>query len=158
MRGPDPEPVSAELGAWLDGGEERTLGTLIATFGSKSFALLFILLLALPALPLPTGGATHVFELIAMLLALELIAGVREIWLPARWRALRLTGPRRERLIAALLRLIRRLERISRPRLRFLFGSRVSNAVFGVLVLGVAGVVLEIVLANAAIGGLSELL
>ena len=34
------------------------------------------------------------------------------------------------------MRLIRRLERISRPRLRFLFDHRLSNIVFGVLVIG----------------------
>ena len=33
------------------------------------------------------------------------------------------------------MRLIRRLERISRPRLRFLFDHRLSNIVFGVLVI-----------------------
>ena len=48
--------------------------------------MLFVLLLAVPALPLPTGGVTHVFELIAMLLALELIVGRRTVWLPERWR------------------------------------------------------------------------
>jgi len=42
----------------------------------------------------------------------------------------------RERFLRALLRLIRGLERISRPRLSFLFDSRLSNAVFGVLVIG----------------------
>jgi hypothetical protein len=41
-----------------------------------------VLLLGPSALPLPTGGATHVFEIIAMLLALELIAGRDQIWLP----------------------------------------------------------------------------
>jgi hypothetical protein len=34
------------------------------------------------------------------------------------------------------MRMIRRLERISRPRLRFLFDHRLSNIVFGVLVIG----------------------
>jgi len=38
------------------------------------------------------------------------------------------------------MRMIRRLERISRPRFRFLFDHRVSNLVFGLLVLaGTAG-------------------
>jgi len=58
------------------------LGSLIELFQERSFAILFVLLLGVPALPLPTGGATHVFEIIAMLLALELIAGRGEIWLP----------------------------------------------------------------------------
>jgi hypothetical protein len=35
-----------------------------------------------------------------------------------------------------MLRMIRRLERVSRPRLRFLFGHRLSNVTFGVLVIG----------------------
>ena len=35
-----------------------------------------------------------------------------------------------------LINLIRRLERLSRPRLRFLFDHRLSNIVFGVLVIG----------------------
>ena len=67
--------VSDELERWLSGPGEKTLGSLIELFEEKSFALVFVLLLGVPALPLPTGGATHVFEIIAVLLALQLIAG-----------------------------------------------------------------------------------
>jgi hypothetical protein len=196
----DAPSASVELERWLQGDGDKTLGALIEFFGNKSFALLFVLLLGVPALPLPTGGATHVFEIIAMLTALQLIIGREEIWLPGRWRRIELTGGRRERFIASLMRLIRRLERFSHPRLRFLFGYRLSNAVFGLLVvcgslaafvappfsgldtlpalgvvilslavlqedallillslvLGVAGVVLEIVLGSAAVHGVSS--
>jgi len=92
-----------------------------------------VLLLGVPALPLPTGGVTHVFELIAALIAVELIAGRREVWLPQRWQALELAGPRQQRFIAGLMRLIRRLERYSRPRLRFLFHQRLTGILFGLL-------------------------
>ena len=68
---PTPEKVSNQIERWLASDGDKTLGGLIDVFQEKSFALIFILLLGLPALPLPTGGATHVFELIAMLLALE---------------------------------------------------------------------------------------
>ncbi len=131
-----PEKVSEALARWLDSDSGKTLGSLIEVFEEKSFAILFVLLLGVPALPLPTGGATHVFEIIAMLLALELIVGREQIWLPARWLRLELAGPRQQRFIAALMRLIRRLERISRPRLRFLFEHRLSSIVFGLLVIG----------------------
>jgi hypothetical protein len=135
-----PAKVSDELEAWLEGEGEKTLGSLIELFGEKSFALLFVLLLGVPALPLPTGGATHVFEIIAVLIAAELIVGRKEIWLPERWRKRELAGGRQERFIAALMKMIRRLERISRPRLRFLFEHRLSNLVFGLLVVaGSAG-------------------
>jgi hypothetical protein len=205
MNGPattKPPKLSDELEQWLGGAREKTLGSLVETFGPKSFAILFVLLLGVPALPLPTGGATHVFEVIAVLLALELIAGRKEVWLPKRWRSLELAGEKQQRFIAALMRMIRRLERISRPRLRFLFHHRLTDIVFGLLVIGgsvaafvappfsgldtlpalgvvllalavlledflvaaaalvvgCAGVVLEIVLGSAVIHGISSLL
>jgi hypothetical protein len=128
--------VSDELRAWLSGESDKTLGSLVDLFGKKSFAILFVLLLGVPALPLPTGGATHVFEIIAALLALQLILGREKIWLPDRWCKLELAGPKQQRFISGLMRLIGRLERVSRPRLRFVFERRVSNVVFGLLVLG----------------------
>ena len=193
--------VSEQLAVWLAGDGEKTVASLIDLFEEKSFAILFVVLLGVPALPLPTGGATHVFEIIAVLLAAQLIAGRQAIWLPNRWRNLELAGDRQQRFLAGLMRMIRRLERISRPRLRFLFDHRLSNIVFGVLVIGgslgaflappftgldtlpalgvvllslavlledfaiviaavvvgVAGVVLEIVLGSAAIKGIEHL-
>jgi hypothetical protein len=135
-----PYSVSHELERWLQSDGEKTLGTLVELFEHKSFAILFVLLLGVPALPLPTGGATHVFEIIAVLLAAQLIAGRTEIWLPQRWRRLELAGDGQQRFIAALMRMIRRLERFSRPRLRLLFDHRLSNIVFGLLVIaGCAG-------------------
>jgi hypothetical protein len=136
----EPLALSAQLERWLSGEGDRTLGSLVHAFGDKSFAVLLVLLLGVPALPLPTGGVTHVFELIAALIALELIAGCHEVWLPERWRALELAGARQQRFIAGLMRLIRRLERYSRPRLRFLFHRRFTDIVFGLLaILGTAG-------------------
>ncbi len=133
--GSQPERVSDELQRWLASDSEKTLGSLIELFGERSFAILFIVLLGVPALPLPTGGATHVFEIIAVLLALELIAGREDIWLPERWRKLELAGDKQQRFITLLMKVIRRLERLSRPRLRLVFGHRVSNIAFGLLVI-----------------------
>jgi hypothetical protein len=198
---PEPDKVSDLFQRWLSGDSDKTLGSLIDLVEEKSFAILFVLLLGVPALPLPTGGATHVFEVIAMLLALELIAGRDKIWLPERWCRLQLAGDKQQRFITGLMKLIRRLERLSRPRLRFLFDHRLSNIVFGLLVIalsagaflappftgldtlpalgvvllslgvlledflvvvaalvvGAAGVVLEVVLGSAAINGLGQL-
>ncbi|MGH2852595.1 MAG: exopolysaccharide biosynthesis protein [Solirubrobacteraceae bacterium] len=198
----EPRKVSDELDRWLRSDGIKTLGSLIELVEEKSFAIVFVLLLGVSALPLPTGGATHVFEIIAVLLALQLIAGREEIWLPQRWRKLELAGKTQQRFISALMRMIRRLERFSRPRLRFLFDHRLSNIVFGLLVVGgsagaflappftgldtlpslgvvllslgvlledfvvvavalvvgVAGIALEIVLGSAAIHGLGNLL
>src|SRR3954452_14349292 len=131
-----PEKVSHELERFLAGEGEKTLGSLIELFEEKAFALIFVLLMGVPALPLPTGGATHVFEIVTALLALQLIVGRDEICLLQRWRRIQLAGPSRQKFLRGLMKMIRRLERFSKPRFRFLFNHRLSSIVFGLLVLG----------------------
>jgi hypothetical protein len=127
--------VSDDLERWFASDEDKTIGGFNAFFEEKTFALLFVVLMATPALPLPTGGATHVFEIVVVLLALQLIAGRDVVWLPRRWRGVELGGAKQQRLARVLVRMIRRLERVSRPRLRFAFDHRASNIVFGLLVI-----------------------
>jgi hypothetical protein len=127
--------LSDRLEDWFRSPEPKTVGSLIELFGEKSFAVLFVLLLAVPALPLPTGGVTHLFELIAMLLALQLIVGRRTVWLPERWKRRELGPAAKRRFSEVLLRRLRWLERHSRPRLGFLLTHRLSGVVFGTLVL-----------------------
>jgi Exopolysaccharide synthesis, ExoD len=94
--------VSDELEQWLTGDQPKTLGNIVELSGPRSFALVFVLLMALPALPLPTGGATHVLEAVTMLVALQVVVGRPTIWLPERWKRLELAGPSRQRLLAVL--------------------------------------------------------
>jgi hypothetical protein len=194
--------VSHQIEAWLHSDSDKTLGSLIELFKEKSFAVIFLFLLGLPALPLPTGGATHVLEVIAMLLSLQLIIGRREIWLPARWLKIELAGAKQQKFVSGLLKTIRWFERFTRPRLRWVFNHTVSNSVFGLLILalsvsafvappfsgldtlpslgavvislavvledflllilglliGVAGVIVEIVVGQAALAGIKKLL
>ena len=131
---------SEQLERWLRADGDKTVGGLIGLFEEKSFAILFVVLLGVPALPLPTGGVTHVFEIIAALVALQLIAGRDQIWLPQRWCKLELAGISSSGSSRRSRETIRRLERFSRPRLRFLFDHRLSNTVFGLFVVaGSAG-------------------
>ena len=127
---------SDELEGWARRAGPKTLGSLVDVFGEKSFAVTFVVLLAVPALPLPTGGVTHVFEVIAMLLAVQLVANRNAIWLPRRARDRAITGGPDDGFMAGLLSVVRRLEAISRPRLTFAFRHRLSNVGFGLLVLG----------------------
>jgi hypothetical protein len=132
----EPVTLGDELEAWLKDDGVKTLGSLVQAFGDKSFAILFVFLLGVPALPVPTGGATHVLILIAILIALELIAGRHEVWLPDRWKRLSLAGDKWQRFLTSLTKFVRRLERFSRPRLPFLFRHRLADVVFGFLVIG----------------------
>jgi hypothetical protein len=129
------EKVSDQLERWLSGDQPKTLAGLLDIVGPGSFALLFIVLMAPAALPLPTGGATHVLEVIVALLALQLIAGREEVWLPERWKQ-RDLGGRSEKFITGLVKWVRRIERFSRPRWRWVFHLPLSRRLFGLAVLG----------------------
>jgi len=128
------EKVSARLERWFRQDEPKTLGSLIMAFGEKAFAVVFIVLMSVPALPLPTGGVTHVLEIVTMLLSLELIVGRRTIWLPKRWKRLEIGGSSGERFARSLIKRIRWVERFSHPRVRQVFGHRLSGVVFGLVV------------------------
>src|SRR3954447_7612409 len=86
------QPFSDRLQEWLEAETAPTLGDLTEVFEEKSFAILFILLLGLPALPLPTGGATHVFEVITVIAAAQLVVGRECLWIPQRWRGVSVAG------------------------------------------------------------------
>jgi hypothetical protein len=133
---PEPPKISDQLEGWLTSDGDKTLGSLIELFEEKSFAILFVLLLGVSALPIPTGGATHVFIIIAALLAAQLVVGRDEIWLPEKFRARPLVGDKSRKFMTTLMKMIRRLEKISKPRLRFLFHHRLSSILFGLLVIG----------------------
>jgi hypothetical protein len=132
---PEGETLSDRLERWLSGQGTKTIGSLIDVFEEKSFAVLFVLLLSVPALPLPTGGVTHVFEVIATLLALELIVGRRKVWLPQRWRAREISPAMRQRFSEKLLPRIRWIEGHSHARLGFLLSHRLSGIVYGAVTL-----------------------
>jgi hypothetical protein len=110
------EPFSHELEEWLQRDGDKTLGGLQEVFGERSFAVMILLLMAPAALPLPTGGVTHVLEAVTVLLALEMVAGRRTVWLPDRWRSRSLGPVATEKAIPAVVRLVRRCERFARPR------------------------------------------
>lgn len=128
-------PFSQELEQWLKSSGDKTLAGLIEVFAEKSFALIFLLLLALPALPIPTGGVTHVTEAIAMLISLEMIFGRRTIWLPQRWKKLNVGKHLAGKAAPRLLGVIRWFERYSRRRGSGLLSQALARSVIGLIVL-----------------------
>lgn len=134
MEAAEKPSVSEELERWLKSPGTKTIGSLMDLFEEKSFAILFVLLMGVPAIPAPTGGATHVFEVITVLLAMQLIIGREEIWLPKRFRDKELAGKTQEKFLDRLMRVIRWLEKFSKPRMRFLFDRRLTNIAFGLVI------------------------
>jgi len=132
------EPFSDQLEAWLASDSPKTVGDLGEVFAEKSFAVTILFLMFVPALPLPTGGVTHVFELITILLSAELVLGARSIWLPARWRDRELGPATTGKAIPFMMRRIRWLERFSRPRAASLFDRRWFLRLLGLVFIGLA--------------------
>lgn len=112
----DQEVFSKSLHNWLKNSKDKTLSGLIEVTAEKSFAIIFLLLMALPALPLPTGGVTHVFEVIVVLGSLQLIIGRRTMWLPKRWLKVNVGKFMAGKTVTKFISLIEWFEKRSRRR------------------------------------------
>jgi hypothetical protein len=129
---------SEQLEGWLRSEQPKTLGALGDVFEEKSFAVTILFLMFVPALPLPTGGITHVFEAITVLLAAQMVVGRRTIWLPERWQRRELGSLTTDKAVPFMIRRIRWFEKFSRPRGARLFGQQWFNRLLGLALMGLA--------------------
>ena len=113
---PQEQAFSDELEAWLTSDSPKTLGSLNELFDERSFAVAITILMFPSALPVPTGGVTHVLELVTVLLALQLVLGREMIWLPWRWRERELGNAVTGKALPFFVRRVRWFEKYSRPR------------------------------------------
>lgn len=100
---------------------EVTVGEIVHRLGRRSFGALLFIFSAPNWLPLPPGSSTFLAAPL-LLLAPQIAIGVRGPWLPRFIDARRM---KRADLAVAFRKLIptlQRIEKVSRPRLIFLFG------------------------------------
>ena len=131
-------PFSNQLESWLRSKHPKTIGGLLTVSSQKSFAVLFMVLMAIPALPLPTGGVSHIFEIITIVVALQLVLGRRTVWLPAAWLRRPLGKSLEQKTLPYLIRKIRWLEKHSRPRLGGLLEDHNFLRLVGLMVVGLS--------------------
>jgi hypothetical protein len=129
------QDFSDELETWLSSDGPKTLEELGNAFGEKSFAVTILLLMFLPALPLPTGGISHAFEIITIVVALQMVLGRRTMWLPRKWKQRELGATMTGKAVPFVIRRVRWFERFSRPRLAGLFGQRWFIRLIGVVII-----------------------
>ena len=145
----------AMLDALIEGDQQQTLDfhSLMNGLGRRAFGML-LFMATLPAfIPIPIGGA--VSGPLVVLLAAQLLIGMRTPWLPgfiAKRGPKRQTLARFERILSPWLA---RLERIVRPRLAVVLDHRLASAVTGLLLL-LLGVLLSLPIpfTNYLLGGL----
>lgn len=154
-RKPREAGTRAILDGLLDGDREQTLdfNTLVSGLGRRAFGML-LFVAALPAfIPIPIGGALS--GPLVVLIAAQLLVGLRRPWLPA---FIARRGPKRQAL-ARFERIVDpwlgRLERIVRPRLTLLLDHRLATAFIGLLLL-LLGVLLSLPIpfTNYVFGGI----
>ena len=122
--------VSDGFEAWLDSAGATTLGSLNEAFGEKILAAACLALMAPSALPIPSGGATHVLDVIAVVFAVQIMLARQTVWMPASWRAKEL-GKKSEKALRLLIRFIRWCERFSRRRMAHFMTGRAGEITVG---------------------------
>jgi hypothetical protein len=115
--------------------EDLTLGRVNDVLDERGIALVLMLLLVPSALPVPTGGVTHVLEACALAVGVQMAVGRRELWLPRRVARHRLGDVFTKKAAPRLLRFIRWFERYARPRGARLLGSQAVVSLLGVVML-----------------------
>lgn len=127
--------LSKRLEVWLKDSTPKTLEGFVEAFSEDGFATLLVLLMIFPAAPIPTAGITHVFEIISMLLGLELILGFDQIWLPKKISKKNLSSKGFKKSVEFLIRKLEWLEKYIIPTKRSVLRSRLARIVIGLLVI-----------------------
>lgn len=125
---------SLELSDWLRSDQTKTLTELNQVFGDRTFALIFIILMATSALPIPTAGVTDLFAIITVIFAAQMMVGHNKLWLPKRYEKMRINKTLGDKLLPKLAKFIKKTEKYSKPRLTKIFQGRISDFTLGLSV------------------------
>jgi hypothetical protein len=133
------QDFSVELNSWYNKNQSKTVGDLLLFFEERSFAVLFLVFMFIPSLPIPTGGITT-FVLIpgTIIASLQMVFGRRALWLPNKIDKIPLNSSFLTKAIPFMVRRIRWLEKFSRPRKAYLFDKAFFRTFIGLTVLGLA--------------------
>lgn len=127
--GQSPEPV-------IDGAPSRqvTLNEILEIAGERTFGFLFVLLSLPSALPIPAPGYSVPFGVVMLLLAVQLIAGSEQPWLPEKFRKKGFERSAVQGILRKGIPWLKRIETVARPRLTPVCTSRVGRTVIGLAI------------------------
>lgn len=121
------------------GRDPITCGELVDELDRHGMAVILVLFSIPAALPVPAAGYSTLLSIPLLIIGLRLLAGYDNLWLPARLRQRPFNTARfSRRLVNAMLRLVRAVERLSSPRLTGLVRSPVMRVVIGVVICALA--------------------
>jgi hypothetical protein len=140
--GHEPEPylalhpkTSDLLRHLLDGleGEKVSFGWVVERLGSRAFGAI-ILLMSLPNIIPQIPGMSTIFGLLIMLPAMQLVLGLRRMWLPGYLARIKLPTAKVAAVVKLAIPWVEKFEKLIKPRLTFLTYPPMEN-IIGALVL-----------------------
>jgi hypothetical protein len=120
-------------------GDRLTFGEVVDAFGDRAFGAVMLVLSLINLLPLPPGGTT-ITGAPLLFVTLQLAFGSEHLWLPRFVTRSSVSRVAFDQGLERFTGWIHRIERLTRPRLRFLVGQT------GQVLMGICGFVLTVVL------------
>lgn len=111
-----------------------TLNEILEIAGERTFGFLFVLLSLPSALPIPAPGYSTPFGIVMFLLAVQLIIGREQPWLPESFRKKGFERSKIQGLISKGIPWLQKIEMVARPRLTAVCTSRVGRLIIGVAI------------------------
>jgi len=126
-------PLSAILKELSEEADDATttVGDLVDGFGRRAFGALIFIFSIPNVLPLPPGSTT-ILGAPLLLLSPQVAIGARTPWLPRKVREHHVKASDVHRLFGKIIPKLEQVEKLSRPRLTFLFGP-VGDRLIGVI-------------------------
>ena len=114
------------------------LGEVMERAGDRGYGFLLILL-AIPAfIPVLPPGTSGVLGFLITIVALQMLVGIRQPWIPARWRRRQISPKTIELLQTRGVAVLRKVEKISRPRGRSFARNSIVLRISALIVIALA--------------------
>ncbi len=117
-----------------DRGPTVNLAQILAIAKEKIFGIVLVILSLPSALPIPAPGYSTPFGVLIFLVAIQLILGRNELWLPLSWQGKNIKTEKAQGVLKAGLPWLKRLEAIAHPRLAMVCQSRLGKALMGITI------------------------
>ncbi|MCG8362005.1 MAG: exopolysaccharide biosynthesis protein [Pseudanabaenales cyanobacterium] len=129
--------LSAELQRFFfdeDCQPQVTLADILKLAGERTFGFLFVLLSIPSALPIPAPGYSIPFGIVMFILAIQMIIGRDQPWLPAVWYKRSFSSETVRAILKKGIPWLRRIEVVSRPRMSYICSSLPGRVIIGVAI------------------------
>jgi len=154
MQSTDDAPPHLPLGETLkqllatEGARGLSIRELTAAVGEKGFGLVLIVLSLPSALPVPAPGYSTPFGIVVALVALQMMVGRQNLWIPEKLGNVRIQPKLANRMLGAAAKFLKKIERFIRPRQRWIRGRAGQCALASVIVVMACLMMLPIPLTN----------